>query len=155
MALCCYTVMNDTIVPGINPAPFDCMVAEDPGTSLVDQVMLSQIPLFDHQSRGTNSLSNRNVLSFLTQTDSEQVDKKYCVVAVSASAWAPYPTKSVYLLDPGGRDGMLLLLIQLPKNKQTILTAVNGSTAVIACAAGLSVVEVSRAKLLLQALTNV
>lgn len=111
--LLCYTV-KDNVEDGVSVNEFECVVVEDPSTTLLKKAVLQIIPILPaDNTRSLNSVSEASLSFLKVPSKKDTLSKDYIVLAVDPSKWKLcYNKDSFGLLDPCGLSGMVLLLIK-------------------------------------------
>ncbi len=111
--LACYTVKSN-VEEGISIDEFECVVAEDPSTTLLKNAVLQIVPVLQPDNdRSLNSVSEASLSFLKVPSKKDTLSKDYVVIAVDPANWKLcYKKDSFGLLDPCGLNGMVLLLVK-------------------------------------------
>lgn len=109
-----YTIA-DQVSPGIDPADFDCILSESRLTAC--RLLAEELP-------GIAAPGADLRLWFVEPAEEADASELGVVASVDPSVWQPYASRSAELLDPGGRDGRVL--VYLPASDAPVLVGSSG-----------------------------
>ena len=106
MSLLCYTVDKDP-VPGIDVGNYESILTDDPGTSQVRLASLMMYPVFDSPDKFGKICQQS--LTFVKESGSDANPQDGVLLSVNAARWRLMDDARTSLIDPGGRDGHMLV----------------------------------------------
>jgi len=106
MSLLCYTVDTDP-VPGIDVGKYESILTDDPGTAQIQRASLMMYPLFDSPDK-FGKLTQQS-LTFVKESDSDASSRDGVLLSVNSAHWRLMDTQGASLVDPGGKDGFILI----------------------------------------------
>jgi len=112
MSLLCYTINTDP-VPGIDVGNYESIITDDPGTAQIQRASLMMYPLFDSPDK-FGKLTQQS-LTFVKESSVDASPNEGVLLSVNSANWRLMDTQDASLIDPGGKDGFILVHV-LPGN---------------------------------------
>ena len=103
----CYTLISDA-VPGIAVKDYESILTDDPGTTHIHHGSLMMYPLFQSPPVDFVKMTLQS-LTFVRESSVRDEPQNGVILSVDASKWRLLENPGVSLLDPGGRNGFILV----------------------------------------------